>query len=142
MLKFLIAVDGSVHSNHAIEAVAKLARSSAQLEVVLLNVRSELSFYGELTPVALQEIDAAVRAEQARVLKDAVSLARAEGLTVISTRDPVGLAAPEISRAANDVNADQIVLGTRGLGAMGGLFMGSVAQRVVHLATVPVLLVK
>jgi nucleotide-binding universal stress UspA family protein len=34
------------------------------------------------------------------------------------------------------------VLGTRGMGALGSFFMGSVAQRVVHLSKVPVLLVK
>jgi len=34
------------------------------------------------------------------------------------------------------------VMATRGLGAVGALLMGSVAQQVVHRATVPVLLVK
>ena len=33
-------------------------------------------------------------------------------------------------------------MGTRGMGAVAGLVMGSVAQKVVHLAAVPVTLVK
>jgi nucleotide-binding universal stress UspA family protein len=52
------------------------------------------------------------------------------------------MVASEIVRAATEARVDQIVLGTRGMGAMGGLFLGSVAQRVVHQANVPVLLVK
>lgn len=142
MLKFLIAVDGSDHSRNAIEAVVKLARASAQLEVLLVNVRSEPSLYGELTPTSFQELDAAVRAEQARLLKEAADQARAGGLTVAATLDPSGMVASEIVRAATEARVDQIVLGTRGMGAMGGLFLGSVAQRVVHQANVPVLLVK
>lgn len=142
MLKFLIAVDGSAHSKKAIEAVVKLARASAKLEVLLLNVRSEPSLYGELTPKTFQELDGAVRAEQARVLKEAAAQAVAGGLTVAGTLDPSGMVASEIVHAATEGQVDQIVLGTRGMGAMGGLFLGSVAQRVVHQASVPVLLVK
>ncbi|MCJ9712965.1 universal stress protein, partial [Bordetella hinzii] len=37
---------------------------------------------------------------------------------------------------------DRIVMGTRGLGAVGGLVLGSVAQKVIHLSPVPVTLVK
>jgi nucleotide-binding universal stress UspA family protein len=142
MLKFLIAVDGSEHSKNAIEAVVKLVGASAQLEVLLLNVRSEPSLYGELTPTTYHELDAAVRAEQARVLEEAADQARAGGLIVAGTLAPSGMVASEIVRAASEARVDQIVLGTRGMGAMGGLFLGSVAQRVVHQANVPVLLVK
>lgn len=142
MLKFLIAVDGSEHARHAIDAVAKLAGASAQLQVLILNVRSEPSLYGELTPTAFHELDKAVRAEQARILKEAAEHARGSGLTVTAVLDPAGMVVPEIVRASTENKVDQIVLGTRGMGSMGGLFLGSVAQRVVHLAEMPVLLVK
>lgn len=142
MLKFLIAVDGSEHARRAIDAVARLARASAQLEVILLNVRSEPSFHGDLTPTTFQELDGALRAEQVRVLKEAANQAQEGGLNVVASLDPCGMVASEIVRAATEKKVDQIVLGTRGLGALGGLFLGSVAQRVVHLAPVPVLLVK
>jgi nucleotide-binding universal stress UspA family protein len=38
--------------------------------------------------------------------------------------------------------AESIVMGTRGLGAMAGLVLGSVAMKVVQLARIPVTLVK
>jgi nucleotide-binding universal stress UspA family protein len=142
MLKVLIGVDGSEHSTHAIEAVATLAKASMQLEVVLLNVREAPLLFGDLPSLSLEQIEDAQKKLQGQVLDAAFERARACGLTVASKRRAQGLVAPEIVRVATECGADQIVLGTRGMGALGSLFIGSVAQRVVHLATVPVLLVK
>lgn len=142
MLKFLIAVDGSEHAKHAIEAVAKLARSSTQMEVRLLHVCSDPAFYGELTPTAFAQLDTAVHQQQASILNDAAMLARDLGLTVVATQGASGMVASEIVKAASAADVDQIVMGTRGMGAMGSMLLGSTAQRVVHMATMPVLLVK
>jgi nucleotide-binding universal stress UspA family protein len=45
-------------------------------------------------------------------------------------------------RVARDEGVDFIVMGTRGRGRVAGLLIGSVAQRVVHLAPMPVLVCK
>jgi nucleotide-binding universal stress UspA family protein len=50
--------------------------------------------------------------------------------------------ADEIARVAQDKGVDQIVMGTHGRGAVGRLFLGSVAQRVIQLAPMPVTVVK
>ena len=54
----------------------------------------------------------------------------------------VGLPATEIARMADSLGAGEIVMGTRGMGGVKGLFMGSVAMKVVHLSKCPVTLVK
>lgn len=54
----------------------------------------------------------------------------------------VGHAAAEILKAAKKEEAHMIVMGTHGHGLLGTVVMGSVAQRVVSEADVPVLLVK
>ena len=53
-----------------------------------------------------------------------------------------GVIAIEIIRVAKERGVDQIAMGTRGMGAMGNLFLGSVAQGVIQQSPVPVLLVK
>jgi len=45
-------------------------------------------------------------------------------------------------RVVREVGADQIVMGTHGLGSLGNLFLGSIATQVVRLSQVPVTLVK
>jgi len=47
-----------------------------------------------------------------------------------------------IANYAKEKQCDRIVMGTRGLGAVGGLLLGSVARKVIHLADVPITLVK
>lgn len=142
MIKVLIAVDGSAPSNRAIEAVARLAELSGPVNVVLVHVRERVSVLAGLSSAMRGQLEQAHQREQDKLIAAALDHARGCGLAVGSTRRAEGSAAPEIVAAAAECGADRIVLGTRGMGAIGNLFMGSIAQRVVQLADVPVLLVK
>ena len=141
-MKMLIAVDGSEHARHAIEAAARLARAMPAVEVVLLNVADAVVFYGELPPFDIEAVERAQRQHQEQLLAEAEAMARASGLQNVLTQSAVGLTAQEILRVADERGVDQIVMGTHGRGVVGSLLLGSVAQRVVHQAKVPVLLVR
>jgi len=54
----------------------------------------------------------------------------------------VGDPAEAIARFAQRTRCSEIIMGTRGLGRVRGLLLGSVTTKVIHLATVPVTLVK
>jgi nucleotide-binding universal stress UspA family protein len=141
MIRIVIAVDGSDCARRALEAAGRLAREAA-VDAVLLNVREEPVQLGDLPPYDDAAATAA-RAEQQRwVLEAAQAQALQCGLAQVITQAEVGAPAREIARVAKERNADLIVMGTRGMNALGGLLLGSVAQRVVHLAHVPVMLVK
>lgn len=142
MLKILIAVDGSEHANRAIEAVGNLARSALELEATLLCVSPEPIFYGSYTAATIQKIEDEQVVQQNAILAKAMEQARATGLQVVAPARAYGVIANEIVRIAKDRQVDQIAMGTRGMGAVGNMLLGSVAQRVLHQSPVPVLLVK
>jgi len=54
----------------------------------------------------------------------------------------IGDPATAIVKLARKLRCDLIVMGTRGMGTIAGLLLGSVATKVVHLAPTPVTLVK
>jgi len=54
----------------------------------------------------------------------------------------VGHVAEVIARLADELDCDHIVMGTHGRGALADLLAGSTTIRVVHLARMPVVLVK
>ena len=142
MLKILIAVDGSGAALRAVETVARLALQMHVLQAWLLNVREGPVYYGELPPFDHEAIEKLQRQRQQDLLDAALAHARRCGLESVSVLTAVGEAAVEIVRAANENAVDQIAMGTHGRSPLGSLFIGSVAQRVIHLSSVPVLLIK
>lgn len=142
MLKILIAVDGSEHANRAIDAVAHMAKSSLDLEAILLCVSPEPMFYGNYTVATIQQIEEDQKKQQSTILSQAMEYAQAQGLQLGEPARAYGVIANEIVRVAKERQVNQIAMGTRGMGAIGNMVLGSVAQRVIHQAPVPVLLAK
>ena len=54
----------------------------------------------------------------------------------------IGYTAREIINDAGEVNADLIVMGSRGRGDLAGLLLGSTAHEVIHLSDRPVLVIR
>lgn len=142
MLKILIAVDGSEHANRAIEAVGKMVRSSLDLEATLLCVSPEPVFYGDYTAATIQKIEEDQKKQQTTILTKAMEHAQAHGIRLGEPARAYGVVANEIVRVAKDRQVDQIAMGTRGMGAVGSVFLGSIAQKVLHQSPLPILLVK
>ena len=141
-MKFLIAVDGSDHANRAIDAIGRLAQSSLDLEATLICVSPEPMFYGDYTATTIQNIEEEQKRQQNTILTKATERAVEQGLKLGEPVRAYGVIANEIVQAADKMHADQIAMGTRGMGAVSNLFLGSVAQRVLHHSGVPVLLVR
>jgi nucleotide-binding universal stress UspA family protein len=96
----------------------------------------------DIAAVMTVEVDRRLAARQSRMaLRKAIALCR-KAQTPFVTRAEIGSPAETIVRVAREAGADQIVMGTRGLGTLGNLFLGSVATQVVRLAEIPVTLVK
>ncbi len=74
-------------------------------------------------------------------LKGALSKCKALNIAFKSMAR-AGQVAKTIADVAREESVGQIVMGTRGLGGVQGLLLGSVATQVIHLAEVPVTLIK
>ena len=76
------------------------------------------------------------------ILDNARQRAESKGVKDVTTQILDGAAADKIVAAAEKENADMIVMGSRGLGNLAGLLMGSVSHKVSHLAKCTVVAVK
>jgi len=76
------------------------------------------------------------------LLSRALEACRDKGLKAVEQRVEEGYAADVILDVAKSIKADMIVMGSRGLGRLGEILLGSVSNKVVHLATCPCTVVK
>ena len=74
-------------------------------------------------------------------LDDALALAEQRGIPALR-RLLVGNAARQIVAYADEIDADLIVVGSRGLGSVEGTLLGSVSRKVLLDAKRPVLVVR
>lgn len=134
----LIPVDGSPNSLRALKHAAERFRDSSHAHMLLLNVQPAL-------PASRHVPQSMIKDHQQRMSDEALSPARALAARLGVTFDcyvRVGEPAEVIARFAQRTQCREIVVGTRGLGRVRGLLLGSVTNKVIHLATVPVTLVK
>jgi len=137
----LIPIDGSPAALRALALALDAVRGHADGQVHLLNVQGPMLHPWPGKLVSPDMIAAELRSEGEKLLVQPKIMALAEGLACVA-EVRIGAAAEVIAAYAAEQGCDAIVMGTRGIGAVVGLVMGSVAQRVVHLAGVPVTLVK
>ena len=142
MPTFLIPVDGSRYSDQAVDyAIARGGSCRDPVHVHLLNVQAPIAGVNVKLFVSRESLDRYYRDEAMAILDAPRRKIEATGLTCehhIGVGDP-GQVAVEYAR---DKACDEIVMGTHGRGAVAGVVMGSVAQKVIHLSPVPVVLVK
>jgi nucleotide-binding universal stress UspA family protein len=137
MKKILVAVDGSPPSLHAAKMALELARATG----------AELTAAYSVPPVALPGevpftiVNEVAKADAARgqllldeVLKDLGGEAR---LLLLE-----GAPAERIAEVAQSQGFELVVVGSRGRNAVARLFLGSVADRLVHICNKPVLVVR
>lgn len=140
--RILVATDFSPHSQVALHYAAAFSKAFSA-EVTLCHVLENLDLISQLPPVSegyfppdLPEI----REKHARVQCEQVLAA--EGLSAARVLLVHGRPAAAIIQAAKDENADLILVGTHGRGAVAHLLLGSVAERIVRMSPCPVLTVR
>lgn len=140
MRTVLVPIDGSECSLQALHYLIGARDENRGTTLHLLNVQPAMT--GDVRQfVARSDLDDYRRAQSEEALRLARDLLDAAGI-VYQSHLAVGHAADCITRCAEELNCDHIVMGTHGRPALADLLVGSTTLKVLHQTRVPVVLVK
>lgn len=155
----LVPVDGSEHADRAVALAGDIAsKYGARLTLVHVLMHGKLPDHirrlsdkpGRTEPGMAVGAGYVEPAEPLEVLEDiadkildrAERKAREAGAGEVDRIKTGGVAAEEILHYARETSADLIVMGSRGLGGLKGLLVGSVSHKVQNLAECSVITVR
>jgi nucleotide-binding universal stress UspA family protein len=137
--RILLAVDGSENGYNAAQVAADLARAVNAKRLRIVVVYAGIPPYlGE--PNFQQVLN--VRLDDAQVILNKAVEIVGEVPADVHTELIEGDAAEAIIEVAKTRDSSVIVMGSRGVGRLAGLVLGSTSQKVVSLASCPVLIVR
>jgi universal stress protein A len=137
----LVPVDFSEHASAALDYSVELAKEFGAtlhlLHCYPINVGG-VSPYGLVVP---PNLDRDLRDAASRRLGEWAQKVDAAGVAVQQRITPM-FPSEAIANLAEEIGADLIVMGTRGLSGLKHVVLGSVAERTIRIAPCPVLTIK
>jgi nucleotide-binding universal stress UspA family protein len=141
-MKILVPVDGTESANRAVAyVIASRDWLKETPSVLLLNVQWKIATGNVKLFISQTTIDDYYREQGMAALERPRALLDAAGMAY-SYHVSVGVPASAILEYAAEHEVDQIVLGAGEKRTLSALLLGSVADRVLHLSTLPVMLIK
>ncbi|MBO8129000.1 MAG: universal stress protein [Peptococcaceae bacterium] len=139
--KILVATDGSENALRAARFALELWRLQPEAKVALIHVYS-VTPYTSVPPEApfLPSLEKFIEEKSRQILDNTAKILQEAGVKV-ETITAEGEPGRVICDYAKKHGYDHIVIGARGSG-LAELLFGSVAEKVVHLASCPVAVVK
>jgi nucleotide-binding universal stress UspA family protein len=135
-MRILHANDGSDHAFNALRLALRIAKKdAAELHTVSVEER------GHVPELSEEKNGAATTVRFDKTLQQARALAETNEVK-LRTHVIAGHPARTVLKLANDLGADLIVVGASGHSALYDRMIGSRAQKILHYATCPVLVVK
>lgn len=142
MERLLVPVDKSECAMRALDYAIGLAKKKGPIEIHIVNAHQMPVVYNEIgTQTDFQRAVAELDDNSEDHLEPAVERLKAADIPY-ARQVLMGDVAHEIAKYADSAGCDGIVMGTRGMGPLANLVMGSVATQVVHLTRLPVTLIK
>jgi len=141
MLKILLPVDGSENSDRAVRHLIGMAGHCGAMDIRVMNVQPPFLYIEVLLEPRQEVLDAWAHKAGKDAARSACALLDAAGVPY-ALELTEGEIAESLVRYAEREQCDMIVMGTRGMGTIANLVLGSVATKIIHLAKIPVTLVK
>jgi len=137
--KILLATDGSENAIRAASEALRLAKVFSS-QVILAHIFSNPPAQSRMAKANF-DVHSILEEDAKTAIKDTIDLFEAESLSY-TLKVAMGDPAAEIIDIAGKENADLVIIGSRGLGAIKGVVIGSVSQKVASRVTCPILIVK
>jgi|SRR5690606_22791144 len=141
MRTILVPVDGSASSGRAVQAAIKAANELGGANLHIITVHPPIVSGNVTRFFSAEAINDYYQDEGKNALAPAKVILDEAGVTYQETV-AVGPVAPTIANYVKKHECDLIIMGTRGLGTVTGLVLGSVTTKVLSLVDIPVTLVK
>ncbi|PLC54323.1 universal stress protein [Pollutimonas nitritireducens] len=141
MRTILVPVDGSESSNRAVKAAIKAAGEFGGATLHIVTVHPPIVSGNVKRFFSIEALNDYYQDEGRNALLSAKALLDEAGVTY-TDEIAVGPVAQTIADVAKKKGCDLIIMGTRGLGAVTGFVLGSVATKVLSLVDIPVALIK
>lgn len=141
-MRILVPVDGSESALRALRyAIASRERYREPVQIDLLNVQRRIASGNVRRFIPQEQLNEFYQEEGNAALRTARELLESTGIP-LTVHIAVGEEPECIARYATERGSDLVVMGTRGMGTISNMLLGSVSARVIHLSPVPVVLVK
>ncbi|XP_048531815.1 universal stress protein PHOS34-like [Triticum urartu] len=150
-MKVVAAVDASEESLHALSwALDNVVRPHPGASLVVVHVQPRADHFAYpvaghglqyVPPTAVDSVRKTHEENSRRVVSVALDVCRQKQVSATAAVVE-GDAKEAICRAVEDMHADLLVLGSRGLGMIKRALLGSVSDYLAHHASCPVLIVK
>ncbi|MCL7024098.1 hypothetical protein MKW94_018652 [Papaver nudicaule] len=152
-IKVLVAIDDSEESFYALEwALDNLFTSLIKLNCIFLNLNVQQPFQNYMFPTGdpfvypttsmIESMRKAQEQNSTNVLSGALKICKQRPVVKVETLIMEGDPKDMICQAAEQMETDLVVVGSRGLGQIKRAFLGSVSDYCAHHARCPVLIVK
>lgn len=137
--QIIVGLDGSDASKNAARVACDLANHYSSTltlvhvphaETAAFVVGAVAGYHAAISKPSIEEIEQAGQ----KVLDEARKIATEMGVASVKTHMPHGDAATEVLAHADDIGADLVVTGRRGLSRFANLVQGSTTRRINHLA--------
>lgn len=140
MHRALLPTDGSDSAFQATLYLVDFVKKHGPVEVHVVNVQPK-PLEWQTHSMEKEAINDHLAIEAHLAMKTVLHVLNAAGIAC-HTHVKLGDTAETLVALAEELGCDHIVMGTRGLGAISGMVLGSVTRKVLHLANVPVTCVK
>lgn len=140
MQKVLLPVDSSDSAFQAALYLVDFIRKYGPVEIHVVNVQPKPVEW-QTRGMEKEAINDHLMTDAQLAMKPVLDLFGEKGIAC-QAHVKLGDPAETLVALADELGCDHILMGTRGLGAISGMVLGSVTRKVLHLANIPVLCIK